>query len=118
MKNPLAANSTVARSGIAHTTIRNPRQVGHTPVPGRQVIEFKFIDMSMTTSSRHHFYQFNGRLKKVFETLGRFFNDQPLPQMIFLGGDTNGTVISIAGSHSNTTDGLQGRVGQGNRVCS
>ena len=61
-------------------------------------------------------HELDGRAEEVRELLRRLLHLQPIPQVLLLRRDAHRAVVRVAGAHPQTTDRLERRVGDGNRV--
>ena len=80
--------------------------------------QVELVEMLVTAGSGQDLHEIGCRPKEVVELVGPVLDLQPLPQMGFLGGDSHGAVVGVAGPHPEATDGLKSGVGDRNGIRS
>lgn len=70
----------------------------------------------VATGAGDYGHQFGSGCKEIGQLPGRLLDQEPGAQAFFLRGNADRTVIGFAGSHTQTTDGLKGRIRYGNRI--
>ena len=73
-------------------------------------------EVTVTARPGQHLHQLDRGAQEPVEPVRRLVDRQPGPQVRLLGGDADRAVVGVARPHAEAADGLDRRVGDGDRV--